>query len=214
MGFPDGSVWASSRSWWWTDKPGMLQSMGSQRVGHKWVTELTDGSVVKLLLLLSHFSRVQLCATQRQQPTRFLHPWDSPGKNTGVGCHFLLQCMKVKSESEVVQLCRLLATPWTAAHQAPQTMGFPRQEYWSVLPLPSPSVVKNPPQCRTEETQVWPLGREDPLKKERATCSSILAWRISWAGEAGRLQSIGLQRVRHNWVHTCTKYTVCGRVFT
>ena len=41
----------------------------------------------------------------RRQPTRLLHPWDSPGKNTGVGCHFLLQCMKVKSESEVAQLC-------------------------------------------------------------------------------------------------------------
>ena len=37
------------------------------------------------------------------QPTRLLHPWDSPGKNTGVGCHFLLQCMRVKSESEVAQ---------------------------------------------------------------------------------------------------------------
>ena len=40
---------------------------------------------------------------QRQQPTRLPRPWDSPGKNTGVGCHFLLQCMKVKSESEVAQ---------------------------------------------------------------------------------------------------------------
>ena len=39
----------------------------------------------------------------RKQPTRLLRPWDSPGKNTGVGCHFILQCMKVKSESEVVQ---------------------------------------------------------------------------------------------------------------
>ena len=40
-----------------------------------------------------------------RQPTRLPHPWDSPGKNTGVGCHCLLQCMKVKSESEVVQFC-------------------------------------------------------------------------------------------------------------
>ena len=42
---------------------------------------------------------------QRLQPTRLPRPWDSPGKNTGVGCHFLLQCMKVKSESEVAQSC-------------------------------------------------------------------------------------------------------------
>ena len=48
---------------------------------------------------------------QRQQPTRLPCPWDSPGKNTGVGCHFLLQCMKVKSESEVAQLCLTLRDP-------------------------------------------------------------------------------------------------------
>ena len=63
------------------------------------------------------------------------HPWDTPGKNTGVGCHFLLQCMKVKSESEVSRV-RLLAIPWTAAYQAPLSMGFSRQEYWSGVPLP------------------------------------------------------------------------------
>ena len=48
---------------------------------------------------------------QRWQPTRLPHPWDSPGKNTGVGCHFLLQCMKVKSESEVTQSCPPLSDP-------------------------------------------------------------------------------------------------------
>ena len=55
---------------------------------------------------------LQSCPTlrpQRRQPTRLPCPWDSPGTNTGVGCHFLLQCMKVKSESEVVQLCLTLS---------------------------------------------------------------------------------------------------------
>ena len=47
----------------------------------------------------------------RRQPTRLHHPWDSPGKNAGVGCHFLLQCMKVKSESEVAQSCPTLSDP-------------------------------------------------------------------------------------------------------
>ena len=47
----------------------------------------------------------------RRQPTRLPHPWDSPGKNTGVGCHFLLQCIKVKSESEVAQLFPTLSNP-------------------------------------------------------------------------------------------------------
>ena len=69
----------------------------------------------------------------KRQPTRLPCPWDSPGKNTGVGCHFLLQCMKVKLLSRV----QLLAIPWTAAYQAPLSIGFARQEYWSGLPLPS-----------------------------------------------------------------------------
>ena len=47
----------------------------------------------------------------RRQPTRLPRPWDSPGKNTGVGCHFLLQCMTVKSESEVAQSCPTLSGP-------------------------------------------------------------------------------------------------------
>ena len=47
----------------------------------------------------------------RQQPTRLPRPWDSPGKNAGAGCHFLLQCMKVKSESEVAQSCPTLCDP-------------------------------------------------------------------------------------------------------
>ena len=47
----------------------------------------------------------------RQQPTGLPHPWDSPGKNTGVACHFLLQCMKVDSESEVAQSCPTLSDP-------------------------------------------------------------------------------------------------------
>ena len=75
----------------------------------------------------------------RWQPTRLRCPWDSPGKNTGVGCHFLLQCMKVKSESCSVSV-RLFVTPWTTAYQAPPSMGFSMQEYWSGLPLPSPSL--------------------------------------------------------------------------
>ena len=116
----------------------------------------------------------------RRQPTRLSRPWDSPGKNTGVGCHFLLQSMKMESESEVTQSCltlsdpmdcsppgssvhgifqtralewvaiafsnagkckvkvkslspaQLLAAPWTAAHQAPPSLGFSRQEYWYI----------------------------------------------------------------------------------
>ena len=59
--------------------------------------------------------------------------------------------------------------------------------------------IKNLPAVQeTQEMWVRPLGREDPLEKEMATCSSILAWRILWTEEPGRLQSIGSQRVRHD----------------
>ena len=78
----------------------------------------------------------------RQQPTRLPHSWDSPGKITGVGCHFLLQCMKVKVKSP--SCVWLLATPWTAAHQAPLSIGFPKQEYWSGLPFPSTGDIHDP----------------------------------------------------------------------
>ena len=73
----------------------------------------------------------------RWQPTRLLRPWDSPGKNAGVGCHFLLQSMKVKVKS--LSRVWLFTTPWTAAFQAPPSMGVSRQEYWSGVPLPSPT---------------------------------------------------------------------------
>ena len=63
------------------------------------------------LLLLSRFSRVRLCVTPETAAHQLPRPWDSPGKNTGVGCHFLLQCMKVKSQSEVTQLCPTLSDP-------------------------------------------------------------------------------------------------------
>ena len=89
------------------------------------------------------------------QPTRLPHPWDSPGKNTGVGCHFLLQCMKVKGEGEIAQSCQLLATPRTAAYQAPPPMGFSRQEYWSGVPLPSP--LRKPRGAVRERSCSWRL---------------------------------------------------------
>ena len=72
-------------------------------------------SGLPLLLLLSHFS---------QQPTRLPRPWDSPVKNTGVGCHFLLQCMKVKSESEVAQSCPTPSDPMDCSPPGPSVHGI------------------------------------------------------------------------------------------
>ena len=72
----------------------------------------------------------------RRQPTSLPRPWDSPGKNNGVGCHFLLQCMKVKSESEVAQSCLTLSDPMDCSLPGSSVHGYSRQEYWSGVPLP------------------------------------------------------------------------------
>ena len=90
--------------------------------------------------------------------------------------------VKVKSLSRV----RVLATPWTAAHQEPPSMGFSRQEYWSGVPLPSP---------RTHTIYLnisfshWFQSTEPPY----------LAWRIPGTGEPGGLPSMGSHRVGHDW---------------
>ena len=63
--------------------------------------------------------------------------------------------------------------------------------------FPGGSVVKKPPAM--QETRVWSLGQEDALEEEMATHSSILTWKIPWTEEPGKLQSMGLQTVRHNW---------------
>ena len=68
----------------------------------------------------------------RQQPTRLPPPWDSPGKNTGVGCHFLLQFMKVKSESEVAQSCPTLLDPMDCSLLGCSTHEISKQEFWCI----------------------------------------------------------------------------------
>ena len=77
-----------------------------------------------------------------------------------MGCHFLLQCMKVKSEREVAQSCPTLATPWTAAYQTPPSMGFSRQKYCSGVPLPS--LPECPPYSKTDPN--WLCGYRCILK--------------------------------------------------
>ena len=119
--------------------------------------------------MLSCFSHVWLFATL----WRLLCPWDSTGKDTRVGCHSHLQGIfptqrsnlhllrlllwqagslpleppgkpKMKSEVKSLSCVWLLATPWTIAHQAPPSMEFSRQEYWSGLPFPSLGDLPNP----------------------------------------------------------------------
>ena len=93
----------------------------------------------------------------RRQPNRLPSPQDSPGKNTGVGCHFLLQCMKGKVKVKSFSRVWLLVTPWTAAYQAPPSMGFSRQEYWSGVPLPAPYLLSKSQIYKCKVAYIIPL---------------------------------------------------------
>ena len=107
-----------------------------------------------------------------------------------MGCHFLLQCMKVKSESEVAQSCPTVATPWTAAHQAPPSMGFPRQEYWSGVPLPSPTT-SHQGNATQNHRELWlhTHCQEDRQQQELARMCR------SWPPDIAQLSSVSRVRL-------------------
>ena len=83
----------------------------------------------------------------RRQPTRLPRPWDSPGKNTGVGCHVLLQCVKVKSESEVAQSCPTLSDPmdWSLPGSSVHGIFQARVLEWGAIAFSGgvPSLIQN-----------------------------------------------------------------------
>ena len=76
----------------------------------------------------------------RRQPTRLPCPWDSPGKNSGVGCHFLLQCMKVKSESQVAQSCPTFSDPMDCSPPSSSVHGIfqARVLEWGAIAFSAP----------------------------------------------------------------------------
>ena len=123
----------------------------------------------------------------RWQPTRLPCPWDSPGKNTGVGCHFLLQCMKVKSESEVAQSCPTPSDPTDCTYQAPLSMGFSRQEYWSGVPLPSPVGGATPHKFLLVQTELKPQCIQSAQGDGAPTTFQHSTLRIQQQGKVTRL---------------------------
>ena len=82
---------------------------------------------------------------QRRQPTRLPCPWDSPGKTTGVGCHFLLQYMKVKSESEVAQSCPTPSDPMDCSLSGSSVHRIFQARVLEWVPLPSPGLCNRRP---------------------------------------------------------------------
>ena len=97
----------------------------------------------------------------RRQPTMLPCPCDPPGKNTGVGCHFLLQCMKVKSEvAQSLSRIQLLATPWTAAYQAPLSNCQARVLEWVAIAFSETENYRSP---KSSDPQALARG----FKKEK-----------------------------------------------
>ena len=138
----------------------------------------------------------------RRQPTRLPRPWDSPGKNTGVGCHCLLQCMKVKSESEVVKslsCVQLLVTPWTAEHFrcSPETIATFLISYVHAKSLrllcPRDSPGKNTRVgCHSLLQGIFPTQESNP----HLLCSPALVGRLfttstTWEAVTGGIVALG-----------------------
>ena len=159
----------------------------------------------------------------KRQPTRLPRPWDSPGKNTGVGCHFLLQCMKVKSESEVAQLCPTLCNPMDYSLPGSSTHGIfqARVLEWAAIAFSQSFCISDQSILITDHNnkynnneKVWNIARitkmwyRDTVNKysrENDTDSSV------WRKAATNLQfvknavSVKHKKVKHSYTRSaCT----------
>ena len=120
----------------------------------------TSAAAAKLIQLVS-----DSVWPHRPQPTRLPCPWDSPGKNTGVDCHFLLQCMKVKSESEVAQSCLTLRDPMDCSLPGSSIHGIfqARVLEWGAIAFSSYSLTKHALVEQQEVPTKYTLSSTDPF---------------------------------------------------
>ena len=202
-------VLVNSRSWWWTGRPGVLQSMESQRVGQDWATELnwTDSPSAMILepkkiksVTVSVVSS-SICQEVMEPDALILVFWMLSFKPAFSLSSFtfikrlfssLLSAIMVVSSVYLRLLMFLPAILIPTCFSSSQVFCM---IYSASLVAQS---VKNLP--AVQKTGVRSLSWEDPLKKEMETHSSIFAWKISWTEELGELQSMGSQRVGHDWV--------------
>ena len=129
---------------------------------------------------MDHIAKsLQSCPTlcHRWQPTRLPCPWDSPGKNTGVGCHFLLQCMKVKRESEVAQSCPTLSDPMDCSLAGSSVHGIfqVRVLEWGAITFSMDYIVYGILQARILEWVAYPFSRGSSQPRNRTGVSCIEA---------------------------------------
>ena len=155
------------------------------------------------VVVVQLLSCVSLLQPHGLQPSRILCPWYSPGKNSGVGCHFLFQgifpihelnlgLLQVFPDGSIAKEFSCNTGDPSSIHGSGRSPekgnGNPLHYSWAFLVA---QLVKNPPAMW--ETWIQSLGWEEPLEKGKATHTSILAWRIPWTP-----QSMGSQRVGHD----------------
>ena len=128
MPFSRGSTWPRDQT---------SISCGSCTAGRFFITETQGKQNYILLLLLSHFSHVNLCNPVDGSPPGFPVPGILQARTLEWVSISLSSAWKWKVKVKLLSCVRLLATPWTAAYQAPPSVGFSRQEYWSGVPSPS-----------------------------------------------------------------------------
>ena len=134
---------------------------------------------------------------QRWQPTRLPGPWDSPGKNTGVGCHFLLQCMKVKRESEVAQSCPTLSDPMDCSLPGSSTHGIfqARVLEWGAIALSD---------TFQSEGEEWVIVNMETKRGVRALlCREAIGAHDSRHGTWFQREWTRRCVLPHAWAHTC-----------
>ena len=152
-------VWVDSGSYWWTGRPGVLWFTGLQRIRHNWATELnqTELGIIKVLwgLVPAYlFTSLPAIVPRASHTTDLEHCFLFSLDSFITQCAFHSECLTLLcrfipilasgSGGLVTKSCRTLATLWTVACQAPLSMSFSRQEYWSGLPFPSPWDLPNP----------------------------------------------------------------------
>ena len=160
---------------------------------------------IKIVCVLSH---VWLFATPWTVACQALCPWNFPVKNAGVGCHFLLQGI-FPTQGLNTSLLNSQAVSSPLSHQGnpdkiPDMLFNSQTTLRMRASLVAQMVIRLP---AMQETQVQSLGLEDPLENEMATHSSTLVWKIPWTEEPGRLQSMGSQRVGHDWANSLSLFS-------
>ena len=150
----------------------------------------------------------------RWQPTSLHRPWDSPGKNTGGGC--LSNAWKWKVKVKSLSCVRLSATPWTAAYQAPPSMGFSRLEYWSGVPLASPLlwmpfILMEVPPVWLGETLCVSLGTIHLTTPQK--CLRSCSVPVSWVLVICICRSVFCQN-RKESLYKFQRFFLCGTLFS